>query len=100
MAQCERKKCGEYNMLRCARDAGHTGECSFVVDSENDYPWNKLPKERECCGTFPRTPHRATCAKYRGKFKPFNAKSLATDAALSRQVACNDGLGADASERN
>ena len=25
--------------------------------------------ERECCGTFPGTPHRATCAKYRGKFK-------------------------------
>lgn len=40
----------------------------------NDYPWNKLPKERECCGTFPRTPHRATCAKYRGKFNPFNGE--------------------------
>jgi len=23
--------------------------------------------ERECCGTFFRTPHRATCPKYRGK---------------------------------
>lgn len=32
-----------------------------------------LPAERDCCGTFPRTPHRATCAKYRGKFKPSNA---------------------------
>ena len=29
--------------------------------------------ERDCCCTFPRTPHRATCAKYRGKFKPANA---------------------------
>lgn len=38
MAQCERKKCGEYNMLRCARAAGHDGDCSFVVDHENDYP--------------------------------------------------------------
>ena len=28
-----------------------------------------MPIERECCGTFPGTPHRATCAKYRGKFK-------------------------------
>jgi len=33
-----------------------------------------LPKERECCGTFPRTPHRATCEKYRGKFKPANGE--------------------------
>lgn len=33
-----------------------------------------LPQERECCGTFPRTPHRSTCAKYRGKFKPSNAE--------------------------
>lgn len=48
MEQCERKKCGEYNML---------------------------PKERECCGTFPRTPHRSTCAKYRGKAKPSNLNS-------------------------
>ena len=32
-----------------------------------------LPRERVCCGTFPRTPHRATCEKYRGKFKPANA---------------------------
>ncbi len=34
----------------------------------------RLPKERECCGTFPRTPHRATCAKYRGKFKSSNVE--------------------------
>jgi hypothetical protein len=27
--------------------------------------------------------------------KPHNAKSQATDAALSRQVACTDGLGGD-----
>ena len=23
--------------------------------------------ERECCGTFFRTPHRSTCPKFRGK---------------------------------
>lgn len=51
MAQCERKTCGEYNMLRCARSAGHDGECSFVVDHENDYPWNK--KEKVCAGDTP-----------------------------------------------
>lgn len=32
-----------------------------------------LPPERECCGTFHGSPHRSTCAKYRGKFKPANA---------------------------
>jgi hypothetical protein len=26
--------------------------------------------ERECCGTFHGTQHRATCHRYRGKFKP------------------------------
>lgn len=45
---------------------GYDGNCQHkVVDL--------LPDERECCGTFPRTPHRSTCAKYRGKFKPSNA---------------------------
>lgn len=28
-----------------------------------------LPPERECCGTFVGSHHRATCSKYRGKFK-------------------------------
>lgn len=45
MSQCTRKKCGEYNMLRCARSEGHLGECSFVVDHENDYAHNKHPKK-------------------------------------------------------
>lgn len=40
-AMCGQKKCGEYNMLVCARKAGHHGECCFVVDEENDYPWRK-----------------------------------------------------------
>lgn len=26
-----------------------------------------LPAERECCGTFPKTPHRKTCENWRGK---------------------------------
>lgn len=26
-----------------------------------------MPDERACCGTFPRTPHRSTCSKFRGK---------------------------------
>jgi len=26
--------------------------------------------ERACCGTFHGSPHRSTCEKYRGKFKP------------------------------
>lgn len=30
-------------------------------------PASLLPDERECCGTFPRTPHRLTCKNYRGK---------------------------------
>lgn len=29
-----------------------------------------LPPERDCCGTFKGSPHRSTCPKYRGKFKP------------------------------
>lgn len=28
-----------------------------------------LPNERPCCGTFEGSPHRATCWKYKGKFK-------------------------------
>ena len=38
---CPRKKCGEYNMLKCVRANGHDGECCFVVDFENDYEWNR-----------------------------------------------------------
>lgn len=42
----------------------HTGRRISALDL--------LPPERECCGTFPNTPHRSTCPKYRGKFKPAN----------------------------
>lgn len=45
--RCPRNKCGEYNMLRCAAEAGHKGDCSFVVDYENDYPHNKHHGRRE-----------------------------------------------------
>lgn len=41
MRACGSKKCGEYNMLRCCRQEGHTGEHSYVVDHENDYAHNK-----------------------------------------------------------
>ena len=43
-APCPRKKCGEYNMFKCVKAAGHTGECCFVVDHENDYAHNKPKK--------------------------------------------------------
>lgn len=43
--KCPRSKCGEFNMLRCCRNVGHSGECSFVVDHENDYEWNKKQKK-------------------------------------------------------
>jgi len=39
--QCPRQKCGEFNMLKCARELGHEGACWFVVDHEHDYPWNR-----------------------------------------------------------
>lgn len=32
MERCKRKKCGEYNMLRCALEERHGGDCCFVVD--------------------------------------------------------------------
>lgn len=38
---CSKKKCGEFNMLRCCREAGHSGDCNFVVDHANDYPHNR-----------------------------------------------------------
>lgn len=42
-------------------------ECHETTDTA-------LPAERNCCGTFYGSPHRSTCANYRGKFKPANAK--------------------------
>ena len=41
MAACPRKKCGEYNMLRCCLEEGHSKDCVFVVDHANDYSQNK-----------------------------------------------------------
>lgn len=38
---CNKSKCGEYNILRCCREKGHTGEHCYVIDHENDYEWNK-----------------------------------------------------------
>ena len=52
---------------------GHEGACQHKQAA--------LPDERECCGTFPRTPHRSTCAKYRGKFKPSNLELTGSGAA-------------------
>ena len=51
---------------------GHDGNCQHKIA-------DLLSDERECCGTLPRTPHRATGAKYRGKFKPSNAGGNATE---------------------
>lgn len=36
--RCTRRKCGEYNPLRCARQQGHSGECAFVVDTQEQTP--------------------------------------------------------------
>ncbi len=44
---CPRKKCGEFNMLKCVREAGHDGACNYVVDHENDYAIRKT--ERTAC---------------------------------------------------
>ena len=33
---CDKVKMGEYNMLRCFREHGHAGECSFAVDNTQD----------------------------------------------------------------
>jgi hypothetical protein len=30
--RCTITKCGEFNRLRCARQLGHPGDCSFAVD--------------------------------------------------------------------
>ena len=40
---------------------------SVLVEGAAINPASLLPDERECCGTFPRTPHRSTCKNYRGK---------------------------------
>lgn len=42
---CNKSKCGEYNMLICISNKGHSGECCFVIDHKNDYPWNKNKKK-------------------------------------------------------
>lgn len=43
---CQRKKCGEYNMLKCVLESGHSDDCCFVVDHANDYSYNKSKKAR------------------------------------------------------
>ena len=45
-----------------------------------------LPEERECCGTFKGSYHRATCPKYRGKFKPTGPRPLAAEGSRSNDV--------------
>jgi hypothetical protein len=47
MKRCQLKKCGEYNMLKCVREEGHSGYCCWVVDHENDYPINKKEKNEK-----------------------------------------------------
>lgn len=32
VALCPHKKCGEFNMFKCARQLGHSGACNFVLD--------------------------------------------------------------------
>lgn len=51
-------------LIAMVRTAGHKTTVT---------PRDLLPTERECCGTFPRTPHRSTCKHYRGKFTPYAA---------------------------
>lgn len=36
--RCPRLKMGEYNQLRCARTAGHDGDCLFAVYNPEDRP--------------------------------------------------------------
>jgi hypothetical protein len=51
------------NILReaIARAKDHFRDATKMINPESDMI------ERECCGTFFRTPHRSTCKKYRGK---------------------------------
>lgn len=45
---CGKKRCGEYNMLKCYLTKGHTGECCFAVNSKNE---RGKPIAREWAGT-------------------------------------------------
>lgn len=61
-------------MEREALHSEHAAQC-FIEAKRRDGAKKKadalkalLPPEREFCGTFHGTPHRATCEKYRGKF--------------------------------
>lgn len=40
---------------------GSSGEC----EHKRVLAASLLPVERECCGTFPRSPHRASCEHYK-----------------------------------
>lgn len=53
----------EIARLRMQRD----GLLSAARRTLDENGASDLPKERDCCGTFFRTPHLATCAKSRGK---------------------------------
>ena len=56
----------------------HTGRKVSITDL--------LPPERECCGTLDGSHHRATCAKYSGKFKPANAELCGGPSGLSERA--------------
>lgn len=43
---CPRQRLGEFNMLKCCRAKDHKGDCNFVIDHDNDYPWNENGKTR------------------------------------------------------
>lgn len=41
---CNKKKMGEYKMLKCVRGAGHEGYCSFVPYGESH--WKRAERLR------------------------------------------------------
>lgn len=48
-------------------DDCHEAQDAIARVKDGVDPKSLLPIERDCCGTFPRTPHRSTCKHYRGK---------------------------------
>ncbi len=61
--------CGETRPIRQFAKSGTSGRRSLTCCAcyRKKKIVDLLPAERECCGTFPNTPHRATCEKFRGK---------------------------------
>lgn len=45
--RCESVKMGEYNWLRCCRQAGHAGEHNYCVDHEHERA-DPLIKPTQC----------------------------------------------------